>query len=113
MLGVAGGAAGIAIAFTAIRYFRAAMPVELPPESRTYGLNWPVLDIHGGCYPLGTAMLFGALPAWRASRMEAIADASGRVAATRRPRRERVMKAVDRGGDGALHWCCCPRVRGC
>jgi predicted permease len=72
LLAASGGAAGIAVAFAAIRYFRAAAPIEMPPGADAR-LSWPVLGFTVAI-SVATALLFGALPAWRASRLDPIAS---------------------------------------
>jgi hypothetical protein len=57
-----GGPGGIAVAFAAIRYFRAAAPIEMPPGADVR-LSWPVLAFTAAI-SLATALFFGALPAW-------------------------------------------------
>jgi predicted permease len=70
LLAAAGGAAGIAVAYGGIRFFRATAPIELPPGADVR-MNWPVLGFTVAI-SLATALLFGALPAWRASRLDVI-----------------------------------------
>lgn len=69
LLAAIGGAAGIAVALGAIGYLRAA-PIEMPPGA-DLRMSWPVL-VFTAAISLATALLFGALPAWRASRLDAI-----------------------------------------
>jgi predicted permease len=68
LLAAVGGAAGIAVAVAAIRYFRVAAPIEMPPGADVR-MSWPVVAFTAAI-SLATALLFGALPAWRASRLE-------------------------------------------
>jgi predicted permease len=70
LLAAAGGIAGIGVAYGAIRFFRATAPIELPPGADVR-MNWPVLAFTAAI-SLATALLFGALPAWRASRPDVI-----------------------------------------
>jgi putative ABC transport system permease protein len=67
LLSVIGGAAGVAVAFGAIVYVRAAAPIEMPPGADVR-MSWPVL-VFTLAISLATGLLFGALPAWRASRL--------------------------------------------
>jgi predicted permease len=91
LLAVSGGLAGVAVAFAAIRYFRAAAPIEMPPGAEAR-MSWPVLAFTGAM-SLATALLFGALPAWRASRLDAIESLrAGRSSAQATP--QRLMKAL-------------------
>ena len=91
LLAAAGGVAGIAVAFAAIRYFGGATPIEMPPGADVR-MNWPVLAF-SAAVSLATALLFGALPAWRASRLDAIESLRvGRGSAHASP--QRVMKAL-------------------
>lgn len=84
LLACLGGALGVGVAFSAVRYFRAINPVEMPVGTRLE-ISWPVLAFTAAI-SLVTAMLFGLLPAWRASRLEAIealkAGGRGTVAST-------------------------------
>jgi putative ABC transport system permease protein len=75
LLATAGGALGIGVAFLAIRYFRALNPVELPVGTQVE-ISWPVPAFAGAVSVL-TALLFGLLPAWRASRLDAIEAIKG------------------------------------
>lgn len=59
---------GIALADGALRYFRAANPIELPPGT-VVALNGPVLAFSAALGAF-TALLFGLFPAWKASRAE-------------------------------------------
>jgi predicted permease len=91
MLGTAGGAAGIIVAIAAIRTFRAVMPIEMPPGADVR-VNWLVVAFTAAI-SLATALLFGALPAWRASRLDAFQTLrAGRGNTQTAP--QRVMKAV-------------------
>jgi predicted permease len=70
LLAAAGGSAGIAVAYGAIRFFRATAPIELPPGADVR-MNWAVLAFTAAI-SLAAALLFGTLPAWRASRLDVI-----------------------------------------
>jgi len=70
VLAIAGGALGIGLAYLAVRYFRALNPVEMPIGTHVE-INWPVLAFAGAVSVL-TALLFGLIPAWRASRLDPI-----------------------------------------
>jgi putative ABC transport system permease protein len=75
LLACAGGALGIGVAFLAVRYFRTLNPVEMPVGARVE-ISWPVLGFAAGVSVL-TALLFGLLPAWRASRLDPIDSLRG------------------------------------
>ena len=91
LLATSGGAGGIAVAFAAIRYFRAAAPIEMPPGADVR-MSWPALAFTA-TMSVATALLFGALPAWRASRLDAIESLrAGRSSAQATP--QRLMKAL-------------------
>jgi predicted permease len=91
LLAVAGGAAGLAVAFTAIRYLRAAAPIEMPPGA-VVQMSWPALVFTAGI-SVATALIFGTLPAWRASRLDATDSLrAGRGAAQAAP--QRTVKAL-------------------
>jgi putative ABC transport system permease protein len=70
LLASIGGALGIGVAFSAVRYFRATKPIEMPIGARVE-MNWPVLAFTVAVSVV-TALLFGLLPAWKASRLDAI-----------------------------------------
>ena len=70
LLAAIGGAAGIAVALGAISYFRTTAPIEMPPGADVR-MSWPVLAFTAAI-SLVTALLSGALPAWRASRLDAV-----------------------------------------
>jgi putative ABC transport system permease protein len=91
LLAASGAAAGFAGAFAAIRYFRAAAPIEMPPGADVR-MSWPVLAFTAAM-SVATALLFGALPAWRASRLDAIESLrAGRSSAQATP--QRLMKVL-------------------
>jgi predicted permease len=95
LLAASGGAAGIAVAFAAIRYFRAAAPIEMPPGADVR-MSWSILAFTA-TMSVATALLFGAMPAWRASRLDAIESLRvGRSSAQATPQRlMRVLIAVE------------------
>jgi len=98
LLASGGGAAGLAVAFAAIRLFRAMAPVEMPPGADVQ-MSWPAL-LFAGVISLATAALFSALPAWRASRVDAIGSLRvGRGGASAAP--QRTMRALI-GAEAAL-----------
>jgi putative ABC transport system permease protein len=68
LLAILGGAGGVWMAFGALRYFRAVNPVELPVGAEV-SINGPVLAFTLLVSAL-TALLFGAAPAWKASRAD-------------------------------------------
>ncbi|HEY6990484.1 MAG TPA: ABC transporter permease [Bryobacteraceae bacterium] len=76
-----GAVAGIAMALGAIAYFNHANPIELPVGSEV-SINLPVL-VFGGALTLATVLIFGLLPAMRASQIDvnAALKAAGRSAA--------------------------------
>ena len=79
LLSLIASLAGAAIAAGAVHYFRVANPVELPPatvvEVNAQVLGFTVL------LSVATALLFGLVPAWKASRVDLIGalKASGRT----------------------------------
>jgi putative ABC transport system permease protein len=87
LLASLGGALGVGVAFAAIDYLGAVQPIEMPIGARVE-INWPVLAFAASVSVL-TALLFGLLPAWRASRLDAIESlkAGGRGNVSNRPRR--------------------------
>ena len=66
LLSALGAILGAFLAIAAVRYFRALNPIELPPGS-TVAVNLPVLAFTAFLAIL-TGLLFGLLPAWKASR---------------------------------------------
>ncbi len=66
MLSLIGAALGIAVAVAGVAYFRGANPVELPPGN-TVTVNPQVLAFTMLLAVL-TGLLFGMIPAWKASR---------------------------------------------
>jgi putative ABC transport system permease protein len=76
-----GAVLGIAIAFGSVQYFHHANPIELPAGTEVT-INLPVL-LFSGLLTIGTALLFGLLPAIRGSRVDInnALKASGRSAA--------------------------------
>jgi putative ABC transport system permease protein len=87
LLASTGSVLGVGVAFAAIGYLRAVQPVEMPIGARVQ-INWQVLAFTAAVSVL-TALLFGLLPAWRASRLDAIESlkTGGRGGVSRRPRR--------------------------
>jgi predicted permease len=75
LLAAAGGTLGIGVAVLAVRYFQAQNPIELPVGVRVE-INWPVLGF-AAAISLVTALLFGLLPAWRASTLDPIEALKG------------------------------------
>jgi putative ABC transport system permease protein len=94
VLAALGGAGGVWIAFVALRYFRAVNPVELPVGTEI-SINGAVLAftlLLSGV----TALLFGAAPAWKASRADLnIALKSGGRGTVRGAGLGRVMVAAE------------------
>jgi len=68
LLSTGGAFAGILLAYLAVRLFRATNPVELPPGNPVQ-LDWRVLTFTVLLAAL-TTLLFGFIPAWRASRLD-------------------------------------------
>jgi len=68
LLATLGGAGGVWMAVGAVRYFRSVNPVELPVGAEV-AINGPVLAFTLLVSAL-TALLFGAAPAWKASRAD-------------------------------------------
>jgi putative ABC transport system permease protein len=68
LLSILGGAGGVWIAFGAVRYFRSVNPVELPVGSEV-SIDGAALLFTFLVSAL-TALLFGAAPAWKASRAD-------------------------------------------
>ena len=66
LLSALGAILGSFLALAAVRYFRAMNPIELPPGS-TVEVNLPVLAFTA-FLAIFTGILFGLLPAWKASR---------------------------------------------
>jgi putative ABC transport system permease protein len=65
-----GAVLGAALAYTAVRYFRTADPIELNVGANVE-VNWPVLAF-SATLGIATAVIFGLLPALRASRVDLI-----------------------------------------
>lgn len=94
LLAALGGAAGVLIAFAAIRYFAAVNPVELPIGADV-AIRWPVLGFTL-LLSIATALAFGLAPAWKASRVD-LGDNlrhAGRAAVGSRQRGARVLMAA-------------------
>ena len=68
VLSLFGAFLGIFFAFLCVRYITAKEAVELPPGN-PISLNWEVLSF-AFLLALLTGVLFGVLPAWRASRLD-------------------------------------------
>lgn len=86
-LGSLGAAAGVALALGAIAWFNHAKPVELPVGSEVK-LNWTALAF-SGVLTLATVLIFGLLPAMKASRLDvnSALKAGGRSVAQQYSRR--------------------------
>lgn len=65
-----GGALGVGFAFLAVHYFQLNNPLEMPVGTRV-DLSLPVLAFTAAI-SLVTALLFGLVPAWKASRVDVI-----------------------------------------
>lgn len=61
-------ALGTGLAICAVRYFRAANPVQMPPGTAVT-VSFPVLLFTAGL-AVFTALLFGLVPAWKSSRLD-------------------------------------------
>ncbi len=68
LLALLGAIMGIGIAVAAVQYFNHANPIELPAGTEVT-INLPVL-LFSGLITIGTAFIFGLLPAIRASRVD-------------------------------------------
>jgi putative ABC transport system permease protein len=68
LLSLSGAVLRALLAIAAVRWFHIANPVELPPGARV-AVDVPVLAFAVGLSIL-TTLLFGFLPAWRASRVD-------------------------------------------
>ncbi len=68
LLSSSGALAGALLAAAAVHYFRIANPIELPPGNPVT-INLQVLSFNAGLAIL-TALLFGLIPAWKASRVD-------------------------------------------
>ncbi len=97
LLALLGAILGIAIALGAIQYFHHANPIELPVGTEVR-INLPVL-LFSGLLTIGTALIFGLLPAIRASRVDLnnSLKASGRSATQQSSRQvlARLMVAAE------------------
>ena len=72
LLAAIGGAAGIAVAALALQMLsRFQLPGALPIENLALSINGPALAVTFGLSLL-TGLLFGAMPAWRASRTDVL-----------------------------------------
>jgi len=68
VLGIAGTAAGVAVAAALLGWFRAANPIELPPGA-TIALDWRVL-VFTALSGIASSIVFGIFPAWHASQTD-------------------------------------------
>src|SRR5437660_1511283 len=68
LLSSAGALLGTFFAFAALQLFRANNPIELPPGNPVR-LDWQVLAFTA-LLAIASAMLFGLVPAWRATRLD-------------------------------------------
>lgn len=68
LLSLCGAGAGILLAEWILKWFRLAKPVELPPGN-VAGLHWQVF-LFAAVAGIGSAVVFGLLPAWRGSRVD-------------------------------------------
>jgi putative ABC transport system permease protein len=67
MLGIAGGAAGVALAYVMLRVMIGIVPPDTIPDESEIVMNVPVLAF-SAALAVGTALLFGLVPAWQAGR---------------------------------------------
>ncbi len=97
LLGALGSALGVAIAAAGIRYFRSASPIELTAGAEV-AIHLPVL-LFGGALSAATTLVFGLLPALRASRVDLTErlKTAGRGAVRGRHAAARVVIAVEMG----------------
>jgi predicted permease len=68
VLALGGTGAGVLLAVLVLRWFRAVNPVELPPGI-VASLHWQVL-FFAALLGITSAIVFGLLPAWQASRVD-------------------------------------------
>jgi putative ABC transport system permease protein len=68
LLSLCGAVGGVLIAFGCIRYIRAASPMDLPPGN-PIAVDGRVL-IFATAIAVLTGLLFGVIPAWRASKLD-------------------------------------------
>lgn len=68
LLALCGTLAGVALALVLLRWFRAVSPIELPPGT-VLGIDGRVL-VFATAMGIFSALAFGLLPAWRASRID-------------------------------------------
>jgi putative ABC transport system permease protein len=68
LLAVLGSVGGLALAWGAIRWFNHLAPIELPVGADV-AINVPVI-VFSSVMTLGTTLLFGLLPAWRAAKLD-------------------------------------------
>jgi putative ABC transport system permease protein len=69
MLGVTGGAAGVALAYALLRVMIGIVPPDTIPDESEIVMNVPVLAF-SAVLSVGTALLFGLVPAWQAGRAD-------------------------------------------
>jgi predicted permease len=91
LLGALGAVAGILISVAALRCFHSADPVELPPGNHVT-INSQVLAFAVFLTTM-TTLLFGLLPAWRASQVDVndVLKESGRTVTRRRHRTSQLL----------------------
>jgi putative ABC transport system permease protein len=96
VLGIAGGAAGLALSWAILRAAPAMIPARVIPESIVLGLHWRVA-LFAIALTLSTTVLVGLFPAWHAVRVplaEAIA-AGGRGSTDRAGRMRTALAAIE------------------
>jgi putative ABC transport system permease protein len=69
MLGTAGGSAGVALAYVMLRVMIGIVPPDTIPDESEIVMNVPVLAF-SAALSVGTALLFGLVPAWQAGRRD-------------------------------------------
>jgi predicted permease len=84
--------AGAGLATAAVRFFRSARPIEMPPAARIE-LSTPVL-LFAVLLSIMTALIFGLVPAWRASRTDSLDVLKTSVATSRGHRQQRLVKGL-------------------
>jgi predicted permease len=95
VMGISGGALGIALSFAGVRLFVGAAPSSVPRLGEAH-VSWPVLFGAAGLSIL-TALLVGALPALRSMRVDpqsALQANPNRLANTREGQRTRSLLAA-------------------
>ena len=69
VLGLAGGGAGVALAYAMLRIMIGIVPPDTIPDEAEIVMNVPVL-VFSAVLSVGTALAFGLAPAWQANRTD-------------------------------------------